>query len=172
MSIDDNAAEKKIEAIVSAIEQGVLTESTRERLLDLENQKRTLKKGLAKPAPAPYPALHPNLVELYKRKVAALEEALADPEIRSEAGDILRGLIDRIEVMPAPNTTGNSGGNDPVPDAESSTQSSEVAIILFGELAAVIGLIEENEAIETKRRFSLSAGARNHRELTLPAVSI
>lgn len=154
--------EKRIEAIVYAIEQGVLTESTRERLLDLESQKKTLKEGLAKPAPAPYPALHPNLVGLYKRKVAALEDALADPEIRSEAGEILRGLVDRIEITPAPFTTGNSGGDDPVPDAESSTKSSEVAIILYGELAAVIGLAEENEAIETKRRFSLSAGTRNH----------
>ena len=168
----------------------MLTESTRERLLDLESQKKTLKEGLAEPAPAPYPALHPNLVGLYKRKVAALEEALADPEIRSEAGEILRGLVDRIEITPAPISTGNSGGDDPVPDAESSTRSSEVAVILYGELAAVIGLAEENEAIETKRGFSLSAGpatsvicrypkagcrefrrfnsgARNHRELTL-----
>ncbi|MCH8999065.1 MAG: recombinase family protein [Proteobacteria bacterium] len=159
--------EKRIEAIVFAIEQGVLTETTRDRLLHLESQKKTLKAGLAKLTPAPYPALHPNLVGLYKRKVAALEEALADPEIRSEAGEILRGLVDRIEVTPAPDTTGNSGGDDPVPDAESSTQSSGVAVILYGELAAVIGLAEENETIENKQGFSLSAGARNHRELTL-----
>ncbi len=144
-----------------------MTDSTRERLLDLESQKTALKKGLAKPTPSPYPALHPNLVELYKRKVAALEEALADPEIRSEAGEILRGLVDRIEVTPAPDTTGNSGGDDPVPDAESSTQSSGVAVILYGELAAVIGLAEENETIENKQGFSLSAGARNQRYLQI-----
>ena len=119
-----------------------------------------------------YPALHPNLVGLYKRKVAALEEALADPETRSEAGEILRGMVDRIEITPAPNTTGNSGGDDPVPDAESSPQPSGIAVILYGELAAVIGLAEENETIDSKRGFSLSAGACNHRELTLPAVII
>ena len=164
--------EKRIEAIVSAIEQGVLTESTRERLLDLESQKKALKEGLAKPAPAPYPALHPNLVGLYKRKVAALEEALADPEIRSEAGEILRGMVDRIEITPAPNTIGNSGGDDPVPDAESSTQSSGVAVTLYGELAAVIGLAEQNETIESKRGFSLSAGARNHLYLLFFAKGI
>ncbi len=112
-----------------------------------------------------YPALHPNLVGLYKRKVAALEEALDDPEIRSEAGEILRGMVDRIEVTPAPNTTGNSGGDDPVPDADSPTQSSGVAVILYGELAAVIGLAEENETIESKRGFSLSAGACYQRYL-------
>ncbi len=154
--------EKKIEAIVSAIEQGVLTESTRERLLDLESQKRALKEGLAKPTPAPYPALHPNLVGLYKRKVAALEEALADPEIRSEAGETLRSMVDRIEITPAPDITGHSGGDDSVTGAENYTQSSGVAVTLYGELAAVIGLAEENETIESKRGFSLSAGARNH----------
>ncbi len=112
------------------------------------------------------------MVGLYKRKVAALEEALADPEIRSEAGEILRGMVDRIEITPAPNTTGNSGGDDPVPDAESSTQSSGVAVILYGELAAVIGLAEQNEAIDSKRGFSLSAGARNQRYLQLDCAHL
>ena len=107
------------------------------------------------------------MVGLYKRKVAVLEEALADPEIRSEAREILRGMVDRIEITPVSNTTGHSGGGNSVPDAEISSQSSGVAVILYGELAAVIGLAEENETIESKRRFSLSAGARNHRELTL-----
>ena len=101
------------------------------------------------------------MVGLYKRKVAVLEEALADPEIRSEAREILRGMVDRIEITPGPNTTGHSGGDNSVPDAEISPQSSGVAVILYGELAAVIGLAEENETIESKRRFSLSAGARN-----------
>jgi hypothetical protein len=158
---------KKIEAIISAIEQGVLTESTRERLLDLESEKRALEEGLTKPAPAPYPALHPTLVGLYKRKVAVLEEALADPEIQSEAREILRGMVDRIEITPTPNRTVHSGGDDSVPDAEFSTQSSEVAVILYGELAAAIGFAEENEAIESKRGFSLSAGARNQRYLQI-----
>ena len=79
--------DKKLDAIVAAIEQGVLTETTRDRLLELEGQKKMLEETLCKPAPAPYPSLHPNLAGLYKRKVAALKEALNDPEIRSEAGE-------------------------------------------------------------------------------------
>ncbi len=100
--------------------------------------------------------------------------AFANRDLKSSqlAGEILRGMVDRIEITPAPNTTGNSGGDDPVPDAESSPQPSGIAVILYGELAAVIGLAEENETIDSKRGFSLSAGACNHRELTLPAVII
>ena len=150
--------EKKIEAIISAIEQGVLTESTRARLLDLESQRKALKEVLTKPAPTPYPSLHPNLIQLYKCKAAALEEALNDPEVRSEASEILRSLIDRIEITPAPDGTGHPGGDDPGPDTESSTASLGIVIVLYGQLAAVFCLAEENGAIENKRRFSLLAG--------------
>ena len=114
-----------------------------------------------------YPSLHPNLIQLYKCKAAALEEALNDPEVRSEASEILRSLIDRIEITPAPDGTGHPGGDDPGPDTESSTASLGVVVVLYGQLAGVFALAEENGAIENKRRFSLSAGARNHRELTL-----
>ncbi len=119
---------------------------------------------LSRPAPTPYPSLHPNLVKLYKRKVANLEEALADPEIRSEAGEILRSLIDRIEITPAPDATGGPGEGNPAPDDGGTPQPPGIAITLYGELAAVIGFAEDNGAIENKRRFSLSAGARNQRE--------
>jgi hypothetical protein len=117
--------------------------------------------ALSKPAPAPYPSLHPNLVGLYKRKVAALEEALADSGIRAEAGEVLRSLIDRIEIAPTLDQTDGPDGYRSVSDVECPAQSSGgVAIILYGELASIIGLVEEKGAAETKRRFSLVAGAR------------
>jgi len=152
--------EKKLEAIIAAIEQGVLTETTRDRLLELEGQKKILMETLAKPGPAPYPSLHPNLVGLYKRKVAALEQALNDPEIRSEAGEILRSLIDRIEITWTSDATGHPGTGDSALNTKGATEPSKVAVILYGELAAVIDLAETNCAIENKGRFSLSAGAR------------
>jgi hypothetical protein len=45
--------------------------------------------------------LHPNLAEVYRRKVENLQEALRDPSTHSEALDILRGLVDRVVVTPA-----------------------------------------------------------------------
>ena len=154
--------EKKTEAIVAAIEQGILTETTRDRLLDLEGQKKELMKTLAKPAVAPYPSLHPNMVGLYKRKVAALEEALNDPAIRIEAGEILRSLIDRIEITWASDATSNTDVGYSTPNVAENIQISEVSIILYGELAAIFDLAEENLAIEKKGGFSLFAGARSH----------
>ncbi|MDE8344513.1 MAG: hypothetical protein POG24_11935, partial [Acidocella sp.] len=64
--------------------------------------------------------LHPNAAEIYKQKVAALEVALTDPDIRQEAGEALSGLIDRIVLMP---------------DLD---QPGGVAIDLHGDLAAIL----------------------------------
>ena len=51
---------------------------------------------------------------MYRRKIDHLEEALNDPEIRPEASDILRSVIDRIEVEPVDRTpTPNSSGGTP-----------------------------------------------------------
>ena len=47
------------------------------------------------------PRLHPNLAEIYRKKVGSLQEALSDPETRSEAIEILRGLIERVAVSAA-----------------------------------------------------------------------
>ncbi|MBT6986788.1 MAG: hypothetical protein HN956_20710, partial [Rhodospirillaceae bacterium] len=51
-------------------------------------------------APEPAPIFHPNLAELYRRKVEKLHEALNAPDSRTEAAEILRGIIDRIELRP------------------------------------------------------------------------
>ncbi len=41
--------------------------------------------------------LHPNLAELYRKKIADLRLAVTDPATRSEALEILRGLVERVE---------------------------------------------------------------------------
>ena len=38
------------------------------------------------------------MAELYRKKVADLQLAVTDPTTRSEALEILRGLVDRVEV--------------------------------------------------------------------------
>ncbi|MFC3612709.1 hypothetical protein ACFORG_02960 [Lutimaribacter marinistellae] len=39
-----------------------------------------------------------HLSELYRKKVSDLAETLADPEIRTQALEIVRGLIERVSV--------------------------------------------------------------------------
>ena len=51
-------------------------------------------------APPPAPNLYPNLAELYRRQVENLHEALNAPDSRTEAAEILRGIIERINVTP------------------------------------------------------------------------
>src|SRR5262249_3040457 len=49
-------------------------------------------------APEPAPRLHPNLAEIYRKKVGTLQDALCNADTRSEAIEILRSLIERITV--------------------------------------------------------------------------
>jgi site-specific DNA recombinase len=51
-------------------------------------------------APLDAPDVHPNVAELYRRKVERLTEALNDPEDRAEAATALRGLIDKDRADP------------------------------------------------------------------------
>ena len=44
--------------------------------------------------------IHPNLAELYRRRVADLEKLLADPKLGSEAMDLIRSMISEIKVVP------------------------------------------------------------------------
>ena len=76
------------------------TPGLKERLLELEAHKAKLEMDLDAPTPAA-PRLHPNLAEVYRRKVCDLHSALAEPDTHTEAIAIVRDLIDKIIVAPA-----------------------------------------------------------------------
>ena len=63
------------------------------KLDEPEQHKLKLEAEIAS-ASAAAPRLHPNLAEIYRKKVDSLQEARSDPETRSEAIEILRGLIE------------------------------------------------------------------------------
>jgi hypothetical protein len=52
-------------------------------------------------APAEPPALHPELAEVYRSKVANIEEELNRPELRTEAAEAVRSIIDEVKLTPA-----------------------------------------------------------------------
>ena len=96
--------------------------------------------------------------EIYRRKVVELEVALNDERIRGEAAEVLRGLIDRIELEPRADGSG-------------------VEARLHGALAAILAFCDEHNKKRPGtevpgRQLSVVAGACNHRELTLPAVPV
>jgi site-specific DNA recombinase len=95
------AVSSKIDAVLAAIEDGIRTPSTKRRLEELELRREQLEANLRRPQPGRSKVrLHPRLAELYREKVAALEEALNDVEERGEAAEIMRSLIDKVVLTP------------------------------------------------------------------------
>jgi hypothetical protein len=90
--------------------------------------------------------LHPNLAGVYRQKVAALEQALANPLDKAEAMEIVRSQIDRITLTPGEN--------------------GELDVALQGDLACIMQLCEagpgKNKRPRTDvpgRELSVVAGA-------------
>jgi hypothetical protein len=93
--------------------------------------------------------VHPNIGELYAKKVGELPALLTDDATRPQAMDIIRALIDRVEVA--------EGAERGKPD-----------VILAGALAAILAFTQKNTGAlisENGGRVLLVAGARNRRYL-------
>jgi len=90
----------KLDGLIEAIAEGFRAPSLQLKLDELEQHKLKLESEIES-APAAAPRLHPNLAEIYRKKVGGLQEALSDPETRSEAIEILRGLIERVAISAA-----------------------------------------------------------------------
>ena len=90
---------RRLRRIVDAIAEGVAAKTLKDELLALEARQNELQAALANPGPD-RPLIHPNLAEVYRRKVAALHEALANETTSGEAMELIRSLIDAIVLMP------------------------------------------------------------------------
>jgi hypothetical protein len=145
---------RKIDGILGALERGIITPTTKERLLALEAEQQALR---SVPAAPPIPAIHPNLARLYREKVRRIEEELADPDIAAEAKSVLRSMIRKIVVLP-----GDARG--------------EVTLELHGELAAILAVAQgtKNKAGNPVSRIQVSvvAGARNRHYLLFSALGL
>ncbi|QCG99328.1 hypothetical protein E6C67_36745 (plasmid) [Azospirillum sp. TSA2s] len=96
----------------------------KERLTILEADKARLLAAAEEPdADLSSVLLHPQLPDLYRRKVEALEAALAGGDDSAEAMEMVRVMIDRVVLTPSP--------AGPELDAD-----------LHGELAGVLAVCE------------------------------
>ena len=127
-------------------------------LADLEKQQELLEARLSE-APPSTVRLHPRLAEVYVEKIQQLEQALNDPTIRAEAADVLRSLIDRIELRPG-------------------AEGQGIAATLHGDLAQILGLCDDSgrkqklpKAGASGSQLSVVAGARNSVVCTLTTQS-
>ena len=69
--------------------------------------------------------LHPNLATVYRQQVERLQDALNQPDIRDEAIQVLRSLVERVSISPAKNG---------------------LEIEILGEIAKMVELAMENQA--------------------------
>ena len=145
--------QRKLNGLVEAIADGLRGPGLQARLDELEQRKAALEGEIAD-APEPAPRLHPNLAEVYRQKVANLQTALTDPGVHTEALEILRGLVERVEVRPT---------------------EDGFAIELVGEIANMVKLSAGAESIATepyRSSVKVVAGARNCLNLLLTASGI
>ena len=91
--------EKKIAAMIAVIEDGGYVKGMVDRLRELEARQDELSQRLSA-VPADLPDIHPNVADIYRRRVARLAEALNHPDDRDAAASAIRGLIERIVLTP------------------------------------------------------------------------
>ena len=143
--------ERRIARFIAAIGEGEPAKALTAELRRLEAEQDELKHGLVTDPKPVAPLLHPNLSEIYRRKVAELHRLLDDPATRDKAMEAIRALIDRVILTP---------------------ENGELRIDLQGELAAILNLCigSKKPAVEIHdelEQIKLVAGARNQRYLHL-----
>jgi hypothetical protein len=124
---------RQITAIIAAIKDGLRTSSMKEELLALKTRKEELSTEI-KQVPAPLPRLHPKLAELYRERVERLHQELNRPEVRAEAAQALRALIEEVRLIP---------------------EDGALAIELAGDLAALLNLAADSKKPVTSERDGL-----------------
>ncbi|WP_454887387.1 recombinase family protein [Sphingomonas oryzagri] len=119
---------RAVKEILTAIEDGRNSRLLMDRLLDLEAREDAIRARM-EATPADTPDIHPNIAEVYRRKVERLAEALNHPAERDEAADAIRGLIERVTLTPGP-------------------KRGQVDATLHGEFGAILEWVERRERAE------------------------
>ena len=110
---------KQRENIIQAIKDGVPATEVKDDLARIVTRREELEALLAGTKEEPV-LLHPNMGAEYRKQVANLAQVLNREENRGEAADILRSLVDRIELRP--------------------NQQGKLEIDLYGDLAGILTL--------------------------------
>jgi hypothetical protein len=144
----------------------------RDQLRRLEARKRELTADLKSQESVMDIAIHPNLPDLYRRKVAKLQQVLADEATRPQAVEIIRSLIDQIEVHP-----GQKRGHCEIVVVErwlrSSLSPNKKRPPLLGKRRYVLDgcggrICSSTYQVRVEEgRLRLVTGARNHLDLQL-----
>jgi site-specific DNA recombinase len=112
--------DRQIRNLLDLIKDGHGSPTMVAELREIERRREALSAEISAAAtPEPVPEFHASLPELYRQRVEALEEALADPATVGPATEALRSLIDAIVVVPG-------------------DRRGEISLTLRGDLAAFL----------------------------------
>src|SRR5262245_5167320 len=142
---------RKLDGLIDAIADGLRAPGLQQRLDKLEARRNEITRDLSA-GPINTVRLHPNLAQVYRRQVERLQHALNDPDIRDEAIQLLRGLIERVSISPV---------------------KDGLEIEIVGEIAKMVELgigthMKQAHLDETAARsVKVVAGTRNHLDLQL-----
>jgi hypothetical protein len=148
--------ERDRDRLIQAIKDGVPAAEVKDDLARIAARRDELEALLEGTTEEPV-LLHPNMAAHYRAQVADLTQALTAEENRAEAADLLRSLLDRIELTP-----NDQGG---------------LEIDLYGDLAGILSLAaNKNSPLEASdpsvQQVKVVAGACNHRQFQLPTLPI
>ncbi|MCV2894621.1 recombinase family protein [Lentibacter sp. XHP0401] len=138
---------REIDNIVEAISQGMFQPSMKAKMDELEARKAQLEGALSALPEEDTVLLHPGLADLFRKKVEDLVASLNDPGLKTQAGELLRSLIDTIILTP-----------------DSDAPNGHL-ITLQGELAGILSFCDKGMAVNADAR-SNATGAR---QLTMVA---
>ena len=91
--------ERDVVRLVQALLDGVPASAVREKIAELEARRDGLRGRLAANEDTAI-RLHPNMASYYRAQIADLRTALSDPGRNKQAAEIVRRLVDRIELSP------------------------------------------------------------------------
>ena len=136
--------ERELDKLVDALCAGIPAERIKARMERLELRKAELEAKLAQ-SKEDNVILHPNTGRIYRAKVANLVEALNQEGTRAEAADLLRALIDAVNV----------GFGDEGEDPEITLKGSLAGILSLSQANKKVALVSEDDI----RQVKLVAGA-------------
>ena len=98
----------------------------RDELKSLEDRKRDLERQMLAANEDRNIEVHPNIAELYAKKVTELRSLLTDETTRTQAMDIIRSMIDHIEI-------------------HAGTERGKPEVTLVGALAQILAFTQQNK---------------------------
>ena len=140
----------RLRRIVDAIAEGVPALTLKDELLSLETRKVLLEQDLMGWREEPV-RLHPNMAEVYRKKVEELALLIQGEDDKQEAFEAIRSLIDRIVLSP---------------------EHGDLKVDLHGDLAGILMLCQANKSpagdrTDKAEQLVVVAGTRNQRCLHL-----